>query len=46
MDVDATALSFVLDATGNRLTVPSAEIRTRTGRISSKASPTSPKTKT
>ncbi len=33
VNVDATAVSLVLDATGNRLTIPNAEVRTRTGRV-------------
>ena len=33
MNLETTALSFVLDATGDRMTIPSAEVRTRTGRI-------------
>lgn len=33
VNLDATALSFVLDPTGDRLSLPNAEIRTRTGRI-------------
>lgn len=31
--IDATALNFVLDATGDRMAIPNVEVRARTGRI-------------
>ncbi len=33
VNLETAALSFVLDATGDRMAIPSAEVRSRTGRI-------------